>query len=82
MNERAKEIFLFPENIPEVEALFDHLSTDQLPRKFRETSSNRDGFTKIVNAASFENLDKYCNVAAWKRKKGHRVINLIITYLS
>lgn len=61
LKERLKEIFQYPEKIPEVAALLEHLSTDQMPRKFRETKTNSLGFKNesIVDYASFEKLEVY-----------------------
>lgn len=80
LKERKEQIFKYPEDIPEIAALFDHLNGEQMPRKFRKIlTKNPLGFenTKINDFNSFERLPSYRDVPLWgPKKKGHKVCKL------
>lgn len=80
LKKKLAEIFPFPENIPEIAALFSHLSTESRPRKFRSNGRNKLGFgnIEIDNPAAFENLDYYSDfVFRPPAKRGKKVVNRI-----
>lgn len=81
LEERKEQIFKYPEDIPEIAALFDHLDAEQMPRKFRKIlTKNPLGFenAKIIDFTSFEQLPSYRDVVLWARmKKGQKVCNKV-----
>lgn len=77
LKKRKQEIFQYPEDIPEIAALFAHLNKDEMPRNFRKiASTNPEGFgnTRIVNEAAFEKLEPYSGFAFFEAiKRGQKV---------
>lgn len=77
LKKRKQEIFQYPEDIPDIAALFTHLNKEQMPRKFRKIAlTNPEGFgnTKIVKEAAFEKLERYSEFAfSEATKRGQKV---------
>lgn len=61
--EEKRKIFLYPENIEEIYPLFERLTYEQQPRKFRKMDPNVLGFENknIDDQSSFESLEAYTN---------------------